>query len=160
MSTTQPVTAQEISESEERERGLEHAGVDAATLDKIVEQYLATQLWAQVDLGQPKLDCNLDENYSIEDISPEYRDAVQVELRDVIAAHPLAFRMWVGLFNGDVGQWAHDYYLTREGHGAGFWDRFYSDDWRSALGDYWTKIAESAGVADLLQDNGSGLLVP
>ena len=38
----------------------------------------------------------------------------------------------------------HDFWLTRNGHGAGFWDRGYSD----ALGERLTQAAEAFGGAD------------
>lgn len=48
----------------------------------------------------------------------------------------------------DAGQFAHDFWLTRNGHGAGFWDRGLGD-----LGDKLTKLAETFGECDLLVDS-------
>jgi hypothetical protein len=49
----------------------------------------------------------------------------------------------------------HDFYLTRESHGAGFWDRGLGE-----LGDYLTGIAKSYGEATVLWDKDSnGILV-
>ena len=45
---------------------------------------------------------------------------------------------------GDDDQTGHDFFLTRNGHGAGFWDRGYGQ-----VGDDLTKIAKSFGESDL-----------
>jgi hypothetical protein len=41
-------------------------------------------------------------------------------------------------------QFAHDFWLTRNGHGAGFWDRGLG-----VVGDRLTKVAKSFGSCDL-----------
>ena len=46
---------------------------------------------------------------------------------------------------GTVEQLAHDFILTRNGHGAGFWDGDYPEPAGSAL----TKLAESYGTVGL-----------
>jgi hypothetical protein len=45
-----------------------------------------------------------------------------------------------GMNEGSIG---HDFWLTRNGHGAGFWDRGLGQ-----LGDYLTKWAKTFGEAD------------
>lgn len=44
----------------------------------------------------------------------------------------------------DAGQVGHDFWLTRNGHGAGFWDRGLG-----AVGQRLTALAESFGECDL-----------
>ena len=39
----------------------------------------------------------------------------------------------------------HDFWLTRNGHGAGFWD----GDWEEAVGERLTKASEAFGQVDL-----------
>jgi hypothetical protein len=46
---------------------------------------------------------------------------------------------------GDDEQNGHDFNLTRNGHGAGFWDRGYDD----AIGDALTDAAHAFGTFDL-----------
>lgn len=52
----------------------------------------------------------------------------------------------------DVKEMAgHDFWLTRNGHGAGFWD----GDWVDPIGDYLTQASKSFGEYDLyLGDDG------
>lgn len=52
-----------------------------------------------------------------------------------------------------VSQAGHDFWLTRNGHGAGFWDR--SDDTYQGYQDFLTKISEVHGEVSLyLGDTG------
>lgn len=44
----------------------------------------------------------------------------------------------------------HDFWLTRNGHGAGFWD----GDWPDEVGERLTKIAKSFGEFDLYECDG------
>lgn len=148
-----------------------------ANVDAMTQGYLEAQLWSQLDYDHPSCDCHasdpqgachnyqLDENYNIDDIDPDYVEAMRDELADVVVAHPLAVRMFLTRLqiNGRSGdgmratdaneQFGHDYYLTREHHGAGFWDRGLGE-----LGRYLTDIAHNAGSADDLYDNGNGVL--
>lgn len=53
-----------------------------------------------------------------------------------------------GIELGDPTQDGHDFYLTRNGHGAGFWDRGYGP-----RGDALTKAAHTFGSADVWFDS-------
>jgi hypothetical protein len=160
------------------ERAIELSGAD---IDAIVAGYLECQLWAGLDYGHTGCDDNAecrnsadpephpyDDNYSVENISPEYVAKVREELSDVVTAHPLAVRMYLahrstrervaaGFNRVDAvitsEYFGHDFYLTREHHGVGFWDRGLGE-----LGEYLTKIAKSYGSAETLWDNGDGVL--
>jgi len=45
----------------------------------------------------------------------------------------------------DASRAGHDFWLTRNGHGAGFWD----GDWEETQGDQLTAICEGYGHVDL-----------
>lgn len=45
----------------------------------------------------------------------------------------------------DSSQAGHDFYLTRNGHGAGFWDRGHPEE----IGEALTKASETAGARDV-----------
>lgn len=126
---------------------LEAITASGADIEDMVTGYLECQLWAGHDMDRDE-DGNsptLDENYGLEDISAEYVEAVTAEISEIVAYHPLAVRMY--LARRSSGDFGHDFYLTREGHGAGFWDRGLGD-----LGDYLTGIAKSYGEAAYLWD--------
>jgi hypothetical protein len=88
-----------------------------------VDQYLETALWIgttdDVDGhgGDP-----LDEHYSIDDFSPESRAKARADLEDFNAEMERVLEA-IGdeRFDLDLGNWAHDFYLNRNGHGVGFW---------------------------------------
>jgi hypothetical protein len=150
-----------VNDSGHPQRWLEQYAADlaGADIDAMVTGYLECQLWAQRDHYQDE-DGNspmLDENYSINDVSADYIESVRDELAALVTEHPLAVRMYLNARerNGyDCNElFGYDYYLTREHHGAGFWDRGLGD-----LGEYLTKISHWAGAATDLWDNGNGEL--
>ena len=49
------------------------------------------------------------------------------------------------MIDGDLSQAGHDFWLTRNGHGAGFWD----GDWPEADGEYLTAQSKKAGECDI-----------
>lgn len=129
--------------------------VSGADIDDVVTGYLDAQLWLGLDWDHMVGDNPqpLDRNYDLDDFTDEYVAAVRAELVDVIAAHPLAVRMYLaqrttaardGSVSAHFGQ---DFYLNREGHGVGFWDRGLGE-----LGDYLSDIAKSYGSAADLHD--------
>jgi hypothetical protein len=149
--------AQVVNDSDAPEADIDDyvLGIADADLDAIVKGYLDCQLWAGIDTDRE--DTKLDANYCRHDINPDYVDRVRKELLEVVTAHPLAVRMYLnarertGYDRNEL--FGHDFYLTRERHGAGFWDRGLGE-----VGDYLTKIAHSYGCAELLFDNGNGIL--
>jgi len=54
-------------------------------------------------------------------------------------------------------QAGHDLWLTRAGHGCGFWDGDWDGDWGKRLGDLLTIRAKRLGELDLCQ-GGDGML--
>jgi len=77
--------------------------------------YLVTALWSTSndDSG------NLDEVYSSEDISTQAsKDAYK-------ACEDFYSKCKDILTENEPSQWGHDFWLTRNGHGAGFWDGDY-----------------------------------
>lgn len=94
-------------------------------LDEMVKHYLACALWSETDdNGDP-----LDGTYALSDFS---EDALKVARQD--CQHFLDIADTGDLSAEDLG---HDFWLTRNGHGAGFWDR-----WLGELGDELTTVAE------------------
>jgi len=81
------------------------------TSDSFTDAYVKTALWSSTDDdGEP-----LDSNHSVEDIAPETLALMVADCED--------FRKSFGaLLANDPERAAHDFWLTRNGHGAGFWD--------------------------------------
>ena len=107
-------------------------------------QYLETAIWADLrdsETGEP-----MDSEYDATDAAPETVAAVEAELADFFAANEAD----IAETGAGDGRTAHDFYLTRCGHGAGFWDRGYGP-----VGDRLTDAAKAYGsVYPYLGDDG------
>lgn len=81
-------------------------------IDTFALAYVEAALWSSTDEdGEP-----LDGLYTIDDIHP---DTLAVMVKDCDD-----FQSFAGPFIADREEQAgHDFWLTRNGHGAGFWDR-------------------------------------
>lgn len=104
-------------------------------LDEFVGQYLRTALWSSHgDDGEP-----LDGLYEVSDISDDATQAAYEECKDFILGNAQDLAEII-----DAGQAGHDFWLTRNGHGAGFWDRGLGE-----LGDRLTEASKVYGESDL-----------
>lgn len=107
---------------------------------RFVRAYIHAMLWStNDDNDQP-----LEDNYGVSDLSPESLAKIVEDcgrfLADVESAGiDLDQNL---LVDGDADERAaFHFWLTRNGHGAGFWD----GDWSEAVEDKLTKLAESFG---------------
>jgi hypothetical protein len=85
--------------------------------DKFTTAYLVAALWSTNDESTPQGGEPLDTNYGIHDIAP---DTIGQALKDCQKFQKDNKAL---LENLDLSQCGHDFWLTRNGHGAGFWDR-------------------------------------
>lgn len=113
----------------------------------ILESYLECALWSSVhhadedDPGTP-----MDDLVDLDDVSDELRAQ---SLADILAMVESAEHL-DGAEAWDDGQFGHDFWLTRNGHGTGFWDRYYGEnDPRAIAGDVLTQWADGYGEVDL-----------
>jgi hypothetical protein len=110
-------------------------------LDDMVTAYVECALWAGYDWTKDESGeshAPLDENYGPDDLSTEALDAIRTECRDFYRANAQ------DLASVTAEQAGHDFYLTRNGHGAGFWDRGLGD-----LGDRLSAATKPYGTSDL-----------
>jgi hypothetical protein len=84
--------------------------------------YIMSMLWSTQNPATEEEEY-LDENYSIENISPELEKRSKSDLKSFIEANKADIES-TGMTPEMLG---HDLWLTREGHGAGFWDRGYGE---------------------------------
>ena len=96
-------------------------------MTSFLEQYLVTALWSSID----EKDNPFDDNYSIDDFSEK---ALKQADKDCDLFIEKAGDLLDDFDDTDI---AHDFWLTRQGHGAGFWDGDYPDE----IGDKLTEIA-------------------
>jgi hypothetical protein len=104
--------------------------------DAFVRGYMVCALWSTNDESTPQGGEPMDANYSVDDIAPsavesmrsDCAEFVRDNLPDLLAYCEALQRDGVRLSKAvRLSQAAesagHDYWLTRNGHGAGFWDR-------------------------------------
>ena len=89
----------------------------AHDLDTFLEAYIECALWSSTDNADDTGGAPLDDNYGPADLSPSCLASMTKDCRDFVSAN------LVDLAGLDESQAGHDFWLTRNGHGAGFWDR-------------------------------------
>lgn len=120
-------------------------------LDAFTQAYVECALWSTNDESDEKGGEPLDSNYSISDIDPASLAKMIDDCRHFQEenAADLATYKHPEWSAADLG--GHDFFLTRNGHGAGFWDRdCLPEEARERL----TAAAEKWGEVDLTVDDG------
>jgi hypothetical protein len=106
--------------------------------EEFTDAYLETALWSSTDESDESGGQPLDDNYSIDDIEPGVREKLEEEALAFLEAN-----------EDDIGdeleQAGHDFWLTRNGHGAGFWD----GDWPEPAATRLTDASKVYGGVDL-----------
>lgn len=105
-------------------------------LEIILRAYIACALWSSTDDNDEPLDANYDED----SISPESLIAMRKDVLDFVTANKADLEA----SRQDDAQIGHDFWLTRNGHGAGFWDRGLG-----AVGNRLTEACKPYGGVDL-----------
>ena len=129
-------------------------------LNDMVRGYVECALWAGQDWSlvndedpdAPDNPVPWDDNYGAEDVSAEGMKMIRDTCREFIeyVAENIgedALDGWVG-YGESWERIGHDFYLTRNGHGAGFWDRFGGDTPAAILGDQLADAARTWGESD------------
>lgn len=103
-------------------------------MDKFTNAYIEAALWSSTDnSGRP-----LDDNYGVHDIAPETLASIVEDCKAFQEAH-------ADDIGGNVEQAGHDFWLTRNRHGTGFWD----GDWPVKVGAKLTEASHTYGSVDL-----------
>jgi len=123
-------------------------GLAAAKLDLSPElkSYMETALWAETDNADESGGELLDKNYGIDDLAPEAIEKMRRDVEKFFADNDSEINraMKVGM-GKSAEEIAHDFWLTRNGHGAGFWDGDYPKD----IGDNLTKASKKFGEQNI-----------
>lgn len=97
-------------------------------MDQFTLAYITCALWSNT----------MDKKYSMNDLAPETMEQMKEDCQ--------SFQEKYGsLIQNDLSQAGHDFWLTRNGHGAGFWD----GDWEKDLGEILTKASKTYGECNL-----------
>lgn len=113
-------------------------------LSEMVDAHILCAMSSSTDDNDNPLYENYDED---DDVTPEARAILTDDCRRFIQSlPPLVFALVDA--NEMWDQAGHDFWLTRNGHGAGFWD----GDWDSidpGIGEWLTQHSKSFGKRDL-----------
>ena len=117
-------------------------------LDTFTHQYAETALWSSCDIDEGG---NLDDSYDVEDINTDTLWTMVQDCRNFRDEEAVAAILESDECGADDSQAGHDFWLTRNRHGAGFWDRgslYGSED----AGRILTDAAHVYGSIDLMPD--------
>lgn len=127
----------------------------ATTLDTFTLAYIDTALWCETDQSDESGGESFESNYVPADI---HVDTLAQMIYDCAAFQAANQKWWLesdddgqpyclryGPDYDETGHAGHDFWLTRNGHGAGFWD----GDWSDACETILTDAADAFGCFDL-----------
>jgi len=105
-------------------------------LDTFTQAYVEAMFFTSTGTGD---DGDL-EDASFDQLAP----SALAEIKEDCAEFQKAHRAMLDATGGDDSQHGHDFWLTRNHHGAGFWDRGYGQ-----LGEELTKWSHAMGTVDM-----------
>ncbi len=123
------------------------------SLQSFTDAYIECALWSSNDESRDDGGDPLDDNYSASDLAPETRARMEADCKAFYDAHAATWANAYRVERADPvdAQAGHDFWLTRNGHGAGFWDGDWSEPAATAL----TSAAKACGEYNLnVDDNG------
>jgi len=110
-------------------------------LDKFLANYIEAALWSSTDDNDVPLDANYDESK----IAVETLKEMRADCERFIRENAANFEVWVHAQYTKEEIGGHDFWLTRNHHGSGFWD----GDWPEPEATALTEAAEQFGEKNL-----------
>lgn len=111
--------------------------------------YVACALWSSTDESNEQGGDPLDKNYDVDDIADEALEKMKADCDRFLDENPAdtteASRLLHQRADGGASSAGHDFWLTRNSHGAGFWD----GDLPEELGGRLTVAAREFGTCDI-----------
>lgn len=107
-------------------------------LDEFTDAYIEAALWSSTDQSDPSGGRPLDDNYDVSDIAKETLEKMVADCKAFQGAN------WEDI-KANPRQAGIDFWLTRNRHGAGFWD----GHWPKAVGKRLTDDSHAYGSFDL-----------
>lgn len=116
---------------------------------QFVRGYITCALWSSNDESDESGGEPMDRNYNDDDLTFSCRKRMEDDCEDFVLANMADLVEYTQRYapTGEYEVWecaGHDFWLTRNGHGAGYWDRGLHE-----LGDRLTKAAHVYGEANL-----------
>lgn len=113
--------------------------------DTFFKSYIETALWASSDINNDENDDSSleNQNYLIDDFNSESLSKLKKDCESFFQSN---FEM----IKDVLERAGHDFFLTQNRHGAGFWD----GDWSKEIGDKLTKESHDYGEVDFWVSEG------
>lgn len=115
-------------------------------IETVTRHYIAAALWSSVDDNCEPLGAA----YDLDDIAPE----TLARMGEDCAAFVDTAKPFLDVADLSEEQIGHDIWLTRNGHGAGFWDRGLGDTGRAltdiaeGFGEVWLYVGDDGLIYD------------
>ena len=106
-------------------------------LSKMTQAYIECAMWSSTDESDESGGEPIDLNYGLEDIDPASRYEMDKACR---AFYNYCIDNDIDIDRLSAEQVGHDFWLTRNGHGTGFWDRGLGE-----LGEKLTRACKTFG---------------
>ena len=98
-----------------------YKGPSAADIDEMLTAYIEAALWSSTDESDESGGEPIDKNYSEDDLTAQTRAKMKRDVTDFARKYGDVIESLGADY--DWSQAGHDLWLTRNGHGTGFWDR-------------------------------------
>jgi hypothetical protein len=136
----------DLADEIETELGQEFA---ESWIDGFLTSYLETAVWSSIDdKNQP-----LDDNYDSDDFAPEALSESRADCLAFLAENRSMLEPIAD--NETISRAGHDFWLTRNRHGAGFWD----GDWSDEIGKALTESSRAYGSVEIMPADDGKLYV-
>lgn len=112
---------------------------------RFLQSYLECAIWSST---HPDTEEPLDSEFSVDEIADESFEKAKADCVAFIWAH----RTELAMCRLTAERAGHDFWLTRNGHGAGFWD-----EGLGRLGDFLTRECKAYGSCDLYPEDDGAL---
>lgn len=116
--------------------------------DDFMNAYVECMLWSSTDESDESGGVPLDENYELEDFTIEGLKQIISDCEEFLGMPGVEEAIDEEAI--DDGQAGHDLWLTRNGYGAGFWDRGYPKhihkvliDAAHSMGEQWPYVGDN-----------------
>jgi hypothetical protein len=110
----------------------------SAGFQKMLDAYVEAALFSSSDESDEGGGDPLDKNYGPSDLAADAKRKMAADVKKFLAEN-------ADDIGSDYKQAGHDFWLTRNGHGAGFWD----GDWLEEAGERLTKASKRFGEQNL-----------
>jgi len=120
-------------------------GAKNVDFDAFLDAYIQTALWSSTDESDDRGGEPLDKNYGPSDLTKATRAKMKKDASRFVYGDKGRSNAMAVFIEGNEAKAGHDFWLTRNGHGAGFWD----GDWPDPPATYLDKRSKEFGEQHL-----------